>query len=85
MTDWTAKGLSPEEAAEFAVFVQLAWDSPLRGHFDRLRGTNLCARGLSIEVEIDYASGRFAADVEAFVEFCLDAYQRLSKVKPSVV
>lgn len=41
----------------------------LAREFDRLRGTNVCRAGTALELEIDRASGRAAADEKAFRDF----------------
>lgn len=44
-------------------------DRSLVAEFDRLNGTNLSLRGTGLDLQIDFASGRFEGEVKEFVEF----------------
>ena len=41
----------------------------LLAEFDRLKGTNLSLRGTGLDLQIDFASGRFEGEIEEFVAF----------------
>lgn len=69
----------------FSDFVfQCIESQELVQEFDRLRGTNLSLRGTVLDLEIDRATGRFDHDVQAFLDFCKDLWQRIPVSSDSV-
>lgn len=74
---------SPQDArAELGriihTWVMFCFHSPgLVAAYDQLRGTNVAGKGSVLEQQIDGATGRRDADLQGFVEFCVDLLQRL--------
>lgn len=68
----------------FREVVLQAYDTPeLLAEFDRLTGANLSLKGSVLDIMIDEASGKRAADLERFVAFVRDAvWDRLPPATP---
>lgn len=47
--------------------------------FDRLRGTNVCRRGTTLDLAIDESCGRLRDSDAAFREFLADVFSRLPR------
>ena len=45
--------------------------------YDRLNGTNLMRTGAPINIAIDDATDKYAAEARRFFNFCLDLYSRM--------
>lgn len=72
--DWTE-----EELKTFVRYV-ITNNPEILSEFDRLRGTNLCMRGTSLDIQIDLMSGRLEHDAKLFAEFLKECvWDRLPK------
>jgi hypothetical protein len=67
-----------ERVSYMDCLMECAGTPELVAEFDRLRGANLSRRGSGLDLEIDRATGRLNADMQAFCEFVYECvYARL--------